>query len=396
MKTKIFIIAARIVLPLAAAALSVYLLWRYEFFVSPMDIDNIIGAIPIALVILFTASVTALVWMRPSVRFLPITVFLIMIMVASIALFPNSLRGNWWLGGTGNSEAEAQPDLTVYEPFSENSKVAVTDEAASIRLSGDVPILDGATALYPVYAAFVQATYDRSAYSRDVVRCTKTSQAYRSIIDGSCDIIFVLEPSESQKAAAKAAGADLVLTPIGREAFVFLVGDENPVNDISVRQIRNIYSGKTARWSTLGWEDGGNIIAFQRPDGSGSQTGLQKIMGDLPIIVPQPLPDESLIGTNSLTQQITVRWNGVQPALGYSYKFYATTMYSNPNAKLLSVNGIAPTDENIRNGTYPFVFTFYAVTNGRPEGAEKEFIDWILSDQGSELIQKTGYTPINA
>lgn len=55
------------------------------------------------------ASVTALVWMRPSVRFLPITVFLIMIMVASIALFPNSLRGNWWLGGTGNSEAEAQP-----------------------------------------------------------------------------------------------------------------------------------------------------------------------------------------------------------------------------------------------------------------------------------------------
>ena len=45
MKTKIFIIAARIVLPLAAAALSVYLLWRYEFFVSPMDIDNIIGAI---------------------------------------------------------------------------------------------------------------------------------------------------------------------------------------------------------------------------------------------------------------------------------------------------------------------------------------------------------------
>ena len=85
-----------------------------------MDIDNIIGAIPIALVILFTASVTALVWMRPSVRFLPITVFLIMIMVASIALFPNSLRGTWWLGGTGNSEAEAQPDLTVYEPFSEN------------------------------------------------------------------------------------------------------------------------------------------------------------------------------------------------------------------------------------------------------------------------------------
>ena len=116
----------------------------------------------------------------------------------------------------------------------------------------------------------------------------------------------------------------------------------------------------------------------------------------LPIQVPQPLPDASLIGTNSLMNQVSVEWRGVQPAIGYSYRFFATTMYANPNVKLLSVNGIEPSVENIQNGSYPFIGEFYAVTNGEPEGNSKLFIDWILSWQGQELIQKTGYVPLRA
>ena len=118
-------------------------------------------------------------------------------------------------------------------------------------------------------------------------------------------------------------------------------------------------------------------------------------MKDVPLIAPQPLPDRSLVGANSLMQQRTVTWNGVQPALGYSYKFYATVMYSNPSAKLLSIDGVAPTQQNISDGSYPFVVDFYAVTNGQPTGNVKKLIDWILSPQGQELIAKTGYAPLN-
>ena len=94
-------------------------------------------------------------------------------------------------------------------------------------------------------------------------------------------------------------------------------------------------------------------------------------------------------------QQVSVWHDGVQPALGYSYRYFAQTMYPNQDTKLLSIDGYAPTDENIRSGDYPFIAEVYAVTNGEPEGVIAEFIDWILSPQGQYLIEQTGYASIN-
>lgn len=383
----------RILLTLCAFGGGTVLLYRYEYFAEAAAIDNLIGILPVAFVLAGAGALTATVWMKHTKRFAPLSVFLAVIVIMSAALFPNALRGNWWISRSSSSVAD-QPDLSVYAPFVADSKAAKLDGEPSLKLSSDLPLLDGATAFYPVYAAFAQATYNRDAYSEDRVICTKTNKAYRSIIEGSCDIIFTLGPSESQTEAAKAAGAELVYTSIAKEAFVFLVGGENPVEGLTYRQIRNIYSGKTSKWSTLGWREGGDIIAFQRPEGSGSQTGLQNVMGDIPIQAPQPLPDASLIGTNSLMKQVSVEWNGVQPALGYSYRYFATTMYANPDTKLLKIDGVYPSPENIRSGEYPFIFDVYAVTNGRPKGNTKLLIDWILSPQGRELIEKTGYTPV--
>lgn len=144
-------------------------------------------------------------------------------------------------------------------------------------------------------------------------------------------------------------------------------------------------------WNTLGWKEGGRMIKFQRPEGSGSQSTLQKIMKGLPIEAPQPAPNMDIIGTNSLMKQMTVEYNGVQPALGYSYKFFATTMNPNPDTKFLSINGIAPTSENITNDSYPYVAKFFAITVGEPKGNTKKVIDWIRSPQGQYIINKTGY-----
>ncbi|MCL2028828.1 MAG: substrate-binding domain-containing protein [Deltaproteobacteria bacterium] len=371
-----------------------YVLYKFEYINTIGDIDNIVGMIPIVLVIVATCGVTIILWIKHTKRFAPVSATLTLFVVLSIALFPTAQRGNWWLN-IGMPEApEARPDLTGYAPFSENSKTAKLDEESLLTLNANFPVLDGAMALYPVYAAFAEAIYDKNFFKQDYILCTNTRGAYEAIISGERDIIFVAGASEQQNVSAMAVGADLRFTPIGREAFVFLVGRGNPVDDLTYQQIRNIYSGKTAYWRTLGWNEGGGIIAFQRPEGSGSQTGLQKIMGELPIQVPQPLPDASLIGTSSLMKQISVEWQGVQPALGYSYRYYATTMYANPDAKLLRVNGVEPSIENIQKGSYPFVANFYAVTNGEPTGNAKLMIDWILSRQGQEIIEKTGYIPI--
>lgn len=395
MAKKVIRLSVRIVITLAAFGLGGFLLYYYEYITAFGDIDNVIGMLPVAFAFIFAGGITALLWMKHTKRLIPLSLALAVIVVFSAALFPTALRGNWWLNMQIAEGVEAKPDLTAYAPFAENTQAAKLDEVSTLTLSGDLPVLDGATALYPVYAAFAHAAYDKASYTGDEVLCTKTRGAYETITSGEKDIIFVAGASAQQKAAAKAAGVKLEFTPIGSEAFVFLAGKNNPINNITCQQIRNIYSGKTAKWRTLGWDEGGDIIAFQRPEGSGSQTGLQNIMGNLPIQSPQPLPDASLVGSNSLLKQISVEWNGVQPALGYSYRYYAATMYANPDSKLLSVEGISPTIENIKNKSYPFVNNFYAVTNGKPEGKTKQLIDWILSPQGQKLIEKTGYTPVN-
>jgi phosphate transport system substrate-binding protein len=69
-------------------------------------------------------------------------------------------------------------------------------------------------------------------------------------------------------------------------------------------------------------------------------------------------------------------------------------MFPNPNAKILKIDGVYPSVETISGGSYPFIRDFYAVTNGEPSGNEKIFIDWILSDEGQSLIEKSGYVPL--
>ncbi|MDV2887769.1 substrate-binding domain-containing protein, partial [Alkalihalophilus pseudofirmus] len=84
-------------------------------------------------------------------------------------------------------------------------------------------------------------------------------------------------------------GKELVMTPIGKEAFVFFVNPKNSVNDLQVSEIKGIYSGNIKNWSKLGGKND-RIIAFQRPKNSGSQTLLEKIMGNTPIM--EPLKEE--------------------------------------------------------------------------------------------------------
>jgi len=398
---KILLFALRALITLAAFGAAAYVLYRFEYFRAFGAVDNAVGMLPVAFALIFAGGVTATAWMRHTKRFAPLSVTLALFVILSAALYPVALTGNWWINSRAAEGTEARSDLTEYAPFT-GAKTARLDGISGLKLDGDLPLMDGATALYPVYAAFCEAVCGGAAFTEGKVLCTGTGAAYAAIIKGERDVIFAAGASEQQLAAAAAAGVNLAFTPIGAEAFVFLAGKKNPVDNITYQQIRNIYSGKTARWSTLGWREGGNIIAFQRPEGSGSQTGLQNIMKEskedkvksLPVQAPQPLPDAGLIGTNSLMRQVSVEWQGVQPAIGYSYRYYAATMYANPDAKMLKVQGIEPSLENIQNGSYPFVADFYAVTNGEPEGNVKLLIEWILSPQGQEIIEKTGYTPI--
>ena len=292
-------------------------------------------------------------------------------------------------------DEELFPHSRRYTPFDYNNTLAKPDEPSKLRVTGNFPVLDGATALYPVYASFVQAVYSEIEYeatSKNLLFCRGTEGAYNSLFEGKADIIFCAGPSETQLKQFNDNGIKLNFTAIGREAFVFFVNNRNPVSNLTITDIQGIYSGKIENWRELGWRNQ-NIRVFQRPKNSGSQTMLEKIMDNTPIM--EPRRENVASGMGDIINQVAV-YRNFSNAIGYSFLYFSTEMVKNNQIKLLSISGIYPSKETIQNDSYPFSDSFYAIhieTDEKNENIDL-FIEWILSEQGQKLIEKTGYVPI--
>lgn len=339
------------------------------------------------------------------------------ILVALMAQWMNLKRFFIWLGAVllvagclfgGYRYDQYLKDITMpgyfkyvtYAPFITDSLVVKPDEPASLYFDDidSVPRMDGATALYPVYAAIAQATYPESMREMDtwqitqIVNCRTTTGAYENIVDGNSDIIFVAGPSAEQEKYAEERGVKLIYTPIGREAFVFFVHPDNPIEGLTLDEIRSIYAGKTTKWSEFGINGLGRILAYQQEEGNGSQTALKRfVMQDTPLM---PADKETHVdGMGGMIERVSAYKNH-RNAIGFSFRFYCTALMKNFDVKLLSVNGIAPTIENIENGSYPLASSFYAVIRSDASENTRALVNWMISPQGQALIEKTGYSKV--
>ena len=311
-------------------------------------------------------------------------------------------------------------DSLVVSGWFEKSKVALLERPSSLRLTENLPRIDGATAMYPLYSSFVRAVYPEIGIDEEVdtyealpqwpylpygnflglqlgeiksiVQCNTTSRAYRRLIDGETDIVFCYEPSQAERSAAAERGVSFSLTPIAKDAFVFIVNKNNVLNNITQSQIRSIYSGRVTNWRAISGADE-PVIAYQRPENSGSQTILQSIMREERLMRPI-LDGEYIYGMGGMINRVTSNFYNYNSAIGYTFLFYLTNMAGSAGVKVLAVDGVAPTRQSIQNNSYPFVQTVYAVTTGNESVNTRRFIEWILSAQGQELAVKTGYTPV--
>lgn len=118
---------------------------------------------------------------------------------------------------------ERNVDLSLYAPFGRKTLAVKLDTLSTLRIDTGLPLLEGATALYPVYSAFAQAVYPAKKYNRydSEVACNNTVTAYKKLINRRADIIFVASPSKEQLDMAEEAGVNFKYTPAGKEAFVF-------------------------------------------------------------------------------------------------------------------------------------------------------------------------------
>lgn len=282
-------------------------------------------------------------------------------------------------------------DVGRYLPFEDGSELAHVD--AGFTLSGDLPVLDGAAALVPVYASVIDSiypegsvTYEGGSFSDDnyygenfapgsVMQYKNTVRGFEAVVDGDTDIFFSAMPSAEQMQYALEKGVELEIVPIGREAFIFFVNSNNPVDNLTTDQIRKIYAGEYQNWNEVGGVNRA-INPVSRVENSGSRTMMDKFMGDVPYGKKSPF-----VVTGA--------------SIGYSFRFYFETMVGNENVKMISVNGIYPSIDNIQNGSYPIATDFYVVYRKNNENPNiKIILDWILSAEGQSLIKQTGYVPL--
>lgn len=275
-----------------------------------------------------------------------------------------------------------------YLPFKWNSKIVKLKDA-SLKLKEDLPIIDGATAAFPVYSAFVHAVYPRSTELYDgVFEYNNTVGGYEKLAERKTDIFLGAYPSGEQLAYAEECGTTFEFTQIGSEAFVFFVHKDNPINSLTAEQIRGIYSGEITNWKEVGGNDE-PIAAFQRNEGSGSQSMLLRFMGDTPLMEP---PMSQVSGFMGGIIEEVADYESRSGSIGFSFRFYVEGIIQHPDIKLIAIDGVAPTVENIQNNSYPIIAPVYAVTwAGNDNPNVKKLLDWILSEEGQYIIEETGY-----
>lgn len=288
---------------------------------------------------------------------------------------------------------------------------------------GTYPSLDGSTVCVPMAMEFARQWLGLEEEDlKGFVSFSTTPNAYDRLITGSAnplvtilsrnvmmddthpvDIVIGTAPNQDEKDAAALAGAELVYEPVCYDAFVFFVNGQNPVKSLSREQIVEIYTGKWTEedyfsgylpqernWLSYGGEDE-PVIAYQRPHGSGSQTAMEEmVMKDAPLATQE---DNYVTGGMAEIVQRIGNYENSRGALGYSYLYYLTSLYVNENIRVLAIDGVEPTPDNLRSGRYPYTVCYYAVYRAGNETAER-FVNWMTTEEGQACIAQAGYVSL--
>lgn len=289
---------------------------------------------------------------------------------------------------------DVTPSINVHEylPFEEESQIVKADSQLldfSKVPKEELPVIDGATAAFPVYSAFVHAVYPESTELYDgAFEYNNTVGGYKLLAEKETDIFLGAAPSAEQIAYAEENNTTFTYTQIGYEAFVFFVHKDNPIDSLTLEQIKGIYSGQITNWSQVGGEND-PIVPYQRNEGSGSQSMLIRLMGDTPIIEPDM--KEIVGGMGGIIEEVA-DYKNKSTSIGFSFRYYVEGIIQNPDIKLIAIDGVAPDVTNIRNNSYPIIAPVYAVTyEGNDNPHVQELINWMLTKEGQYIIEQTGY-----
>ena len=218
-----------------------------------------------------------------------------------------------------------------------------------------------------------------------------------ALIGGSVDIANSsrsMEEEEFEMANGRGVVPNELI--VGYDALAVYIHPDNPIDGFTLGQLADIYgeNGTTESWSQLGITVPGcssdEIVRISRQNSSGTYVYFQEaILGESDL----KLGSRDMAGSSEVVNLVEM----TACAIGYSGLAYATEEVKVPCLMMEDGgNCIAPSTTSAVDGTYPIARPLFMYTNGQPEGVTKDYIDWILSDEGQCIILNKGYAPVRS
>jgi len=209
-----------------------------------------------------------------------------------------------------------------------------------------------------------------------------------ALINGSTDIANAsrpMKPSEREKLKQRfnSLGVEIKTAKDGLSVYV---NDKNSVKELSIQQIKDIYTGKITNWKAVGGKDA-KIIVYGRENSSGTYVYFKdNVLGGLDFTATM----QSMPGTSAVVNAVVKDANSI----GFGGAAYAKGIIMVAVKKDANSKAYEPNEENIKSNNYPITRFLYLYLKTRPTGEMKDYIDWILSAEGQALVSKVGYFPV--
>jgi len=242
--------------------------------------------------------------------------------------------------------------------------------------------VSGSTTILPIAEQAAELYTEKNPTTSVLVSGLGSSAGIEAVSAGTAQI-----GTSSRDLKEEEMSLGLVDTPIAYDGIAVIVSPKNPVSDLTVQQLQDVFAGVITNWSELGGEDR-HIELVNRDEASGTREAFKKVVMDDVRFDPRAAV---LPGTGQV-RDVVARAPG---AIGYISLGFVEPRFTNVRVKALKVDGVAPSETSVADQSYPIGRRLHFLTKGEPTGLTKAYIDFVLSDTIQKgVVVDAGFIPV--
>lgn len=242
--------------------------------------------------------------------------------------------------------------------------------------------IQGSTTVLPIAQSAAEVYMDNHPEADITVRGGGSGTGVAALIDGATDIADASRPMKPKEITlARERGVDPVENIVARDGIAVIIHPNNPMTGITKEDLKAIYTGEINSWDKVS-SGKGTIVVVSRDAASGTFEAFNELALD-----KAKLTDGALMLASNLEVARTVAQT--PGAIGY-----VGLGYLSDDVKAVTVNDIMASEATVNDGTYPLARPLYMYTNGSPSGLAKDFLGFVLSPEGQEIVKEAGFVPV--